>query len=50
MEEAAKRGIVIHNAGSLASGLLAGAYTYAYSVRKRRGRGRGRGTGALVSW
>eukprot|EP01043_Picozoa_sp_COSAG02_P028947 COSAG02_NODE_1781_length_10947_cov_54.689159_4_plen_304_part_00 len=32
MEEAAKRGIVIHNAGSLASGLLAGAYTYAYNV------------------
>lgn len=32
MEEAAKRGIVIHNAGSLASGLLAGGVTYAYSV------------------
>ena len=32
MEEATKQGIVIHNAGSLASGLLAGGYTYAYAV------------------
>ena len=35
MEEAARRGIVVHNAGSLASGLLAGGYTYAYNVRPR---------------
>ena len=32
LAEAARQGIAVHNAGSLASGLLAGGFTYAYNL------------------